>query len=90
MKEWRTFPEDETRRPSSGTTPPAGKGTPMLKVLDGGKAGKAKKESREAATNEGRGASAAATSAASLPMDLDELAREGARRMIAAALARGG
>jgi putative transposase len=46
----------------------SGKGTPMLKVLEGGKNGNGQNE-------EG------------LAISLDELTREGARRMIAAALA---
>jgi putative transposase len=52
--------------------PPSGKGTPMLKVLEGGK-----NRNRKNARDEEEG----------ITLTLDDLAREGARRMIAAALA---
>ena len=66
------------------------KGTPMLKVLDGGKAGKARKgsPSQEAqpATMHVVPRNGGDASSERLPMDLDDLAKEGARRMIAVAL----
>jgi transposase-like protein len=60
LKKWRTFP---TRKDLASGLGGPGKGTPMLKVLAGGRA-----------AQEAEGST------------LDELAREGARRMIAAAL----
>jgi putative transposase len=58
----------------------------MLKVLEGGKAGKAKTTTNDAAPAGAQAAVSAITAAAVLPMGLDELAREGARVMIAHAL----
>ena len=58
----------------------------MLKVLEGGKAGKAKNAQKDVAPAGAQAAVSAITAAAVLPMGLDELAREGARVMIAHAL----
>jgi transposase-like protein len=63
LKKWRTFP---TRNELATGLGGPGKGTPMLKVLAGGRGSQAAPEENELA--------------------LDALAREGARRMIAAAL----
>jgi putative transposase len=64
LKKWRTFP---TRSDLETGLAGPGKGTPMLKVLAGGRGSQAAPERAEV-------------------LALDELAREGARRMIAAAL----
>jgi hypothetical protein len=64
LKEWRTFP---TRTELATGLAGPGKGTPMLKVVAGGRGPQAASEEKELSA-------------------LDELAREGARRMIAAAL----
>jgi putative transposase len=69
LRKRRTFPgEQKPETPTRGLQAfSSRKGTPMLKVLEGGKNGNGKNEENLAVT-------------------LDDLAREGARRMIAAAL----
>lgn len=59
----------------------------MLKVLEGGKTGKANRAQKEAVDGHGAQAAVSAiTAAVVLPLGLDDLAREGARMMIAHAL----
>jgi putative transposase len=90
VRKRRTFPGEETRQPPPGTMLGTRKGTPMLKVLDGGKAGKGRKgnfsEDAQPATTHVVPRDGGDSRSGRLPMDLDELAKEGARRMIAAAL----
>ena len=89
MKEWRTLPGSQNRKtPTVGCqATPSGKGTPVLKVLDGGKAEKAQKTKN--ASDQLRAEAAVAAVVAGgivLPMDLDELAQVGARMMLSHAL----
>jgi transposase-like protein len=90
VKKRRTLPgERNLETPTTGwQATPSEKGTPMLKVLDGGKAGKAQnaKEQDEEAARAGAAVAAVAAGGTVLPMDLDELAREGARLMLQHAL----
>jgi hypothetical protein len=59
----------------------------MLKVLEGGKTRKTRNAQKAEADQREQAAVAAVTAAAVLPLGLDELAREGARMMIAQARA---
>jgi transposase-like protein len=93
VKERRTLPgEVNLESPTTGLeVPPSGKGTPMLKVLEGGKSEKGKEAEKEGKTegDGGRARAAVATVAAGdavLPMDLDEITRDGARLMLMHAL----
>jgi hypothetical protein len=87
VKERLTFRgEQNLETPTTGLeATPSGKGTPMLKVFEGGKFEKPKERKMDA---ERARAAVAAVAAGGLvlPMDLDELAREGARVMLKHAL----
>jgi putative transposase len=89
VKERRTLPgEQNLETPTTGCqATPLGKGTPMLKVIEGGKAGKTRTTNRETGDRNAQAAMAAVVAGgAVLPMDLDELARDGARTMLRHAL----
>jgi hypothetical protein len=70
VKERRTLPgERNLETPTAGLeATPSGKGTPMLKVLEGGKSEKSKKKDNERAR---AAVAAVAAGGAVLPMDLD-------------------
>jgi hypothetical protein len=87
VKERRTLPgEQNLETPTTGLeATPSGKGTQMLKVLEGGKFEKPKERKKDAERSRAAVAAVPAGGVV-LPMDLDELAREGARVMLRHAL----